>query len=99
VNAKWAVRIRRAFSAKRSCYVIAGLLVKNYGPVFGGLFLVFPAIFPVSASLVQKHERQKKQRAEIAETARGQQAAGLEAAGSVVGGVGAGHLCSSFGSC
>lgn len=33
----------------------AGLIAKFYGPVFGGLFLAFPAIFPASATLVQKH--------------------------------------------
>jgi hypothetical protein len=35
--------------------VVAGLLAKHYGPVFGGLFLAFPAIFPASATLVDKH--------------------------------------------
>jgi len=35
-----------------SVTVIAGLLAKYYGPVFGGLFLAFPAIFPASATLV-----------------------------------------------
>jgi uncharacterized membrane protein (GlpM family) len=39
--------------------LIAGLLAKHYGPVFGGLFLAFPAIFPATATLVEKHERQK----------------------------------------
>ncbi|HWO32650.1 MAG TPA: DUF3147 family protein, partial [Candidatus Acidoferrum sp.] len=32
--------------------VIAGLLAKRFGPMFGGLFLAFPAIFPASATLV-----------------------------------------------
>jgi hypothetical protein len=30
------------------------------GPRVGGLFLAFPAIFPASATLVEKHEKQKK---------------------------------------
>jgi Protein of unknown function (DUF3147) len=68
--------------------VIAGILAKRYGPVFGGLFLAFPAIFPASATLVEKHERQKKQRAGIAKTVRGQQAAGVDAAGAALGSVG-----------
>jgi succinate-acetate transporter protein len=34
--------------------VIAGILAKRYGPVFGGLFLAFPAIFPASAALVER---------------------------------------------
>jgi hypothetical protein len=33
--------------------VFAGLLAKHFGPVFGGLFLAFPAIFPASATLVE----------------------------------------------
>ena len=39
--------------------VIAGMLAKIYGPVFGGLFLAFPAIFPASATLLEKHQREK----------------------------------------
>src|SRR6202030_3341219 len=40
--------------------VITGLIARKFGPSVGGLFLAFPAIFPASASLVEKHERQKK---------------------------------------
>ncbi|MGH9691779.1 MAG: hypothetical protein ACRD4C_12000, partial [Candidatus Acidiferrales bacterium] len=36
--------------------VATGLIAKHYGPVFGGLFLAFPAIFPASATLIEKHE-------------------------------------------
>ena len=68
-----------------SITVIAGLLAKHYGPVFGGLFLAFPAIFPASATLVEKHEREKKQRAGIVSTVRGREAAGLDAAGAAIG--------------
>jgi|ERR1700719_3063504 len=71
-----------------SVTVVAGLLAKHYGPVFGGLFLAFPAIFPASATLVDKHERQKKQRAGIPKTMRGRQAAGLDAAGAALGSLG-----------
>jgi Protein of unknown function (DUF3147) len=56
--------------------VVAGLLAKHYGPVFGGLFLAFPAIFPANATLVDKHERQKKQRVGIPQTMRGRQVEG-----------------------
>jgi len=59
-----------------SVTVVAGLLAKYYGPVLGGLFLAFPAIFPASATLLDKHERQKKQRAGIKQTTRGRQVAG-----------------------
>jgi hypothetical protein len=52
--------------------------------VFGGLFLAFPAIFPASATLVAKHETQKKQNAEIATSSRGPQAAAVDAAGAAL---------------
>jgi uncharacterized membrane protein (GlpM family) len=68
--------------------VVAGLLAKSYGPVFGGLFLAFPAIFPASATLIEKHERQKKRRAGIFKSIRGTQAAALDAAGAALGTVG-----------
>ena len=38
---------------------------QRWGPGIGGLFLAFPAIFPASATLVEKHEKQKKNRAGI----------------------------------
>lgn len=43
--------------------VAAGIIAKEFGPGIGGLFLAFPAIFPASATLIEKHEKQKKQRA------------------------------------
>ena len=71
-----------------SVTVVAGLLAKCYGPVFGGLFLAFPAIFPASATLIDKHEREKKQRAGIQQTTRGRQMAGVDAAGAALGSLG-----------
>jgi hypothetical protein len=68
--------------------VLAGLVAKKYGPVLGGLFLAFPAIFPASATLVEKHEREKKKKAGIAKTIRGRQAAALDAYGAALGAVG-----------
>jgi hypothetical protein len=68
--------------------VIAGLLAKQLGPVFGGLFLAFPAIFPASATLVEKHEREKKRKAGILNTSRGRQAAALDARGATIGSIG-----------
>lgn len=65
--------------------VIAGLIAKHYGPVFGGLFLAFPAIFPASATLVQKHQTEKKQRAGIVDETRGRKAAALDARGAAMG--------------
>ena len=74
--------------------VIAGLLAKRYGPVVGGLFLSFPAIFPSSATLVEKHEREKKRQTGINDTIRGRQAAALDAAGAAMGSVGL--ICFAF---
>ena len=68
--------------------LIAGILAKRYGPVFGGLFLAFPAIFPSSVTLIEKHERQKKQRAGIPRTIRGRLAAALDARGAAMGSIG-----------
>lgn len=68
--------------------VVTGLLANRYGPVFGGLFLAFPAIFPASATLVEKHEREKKQKAGILKTTRGRQAAALDARGALIGSIG-----------
>ena len=65
--------------------VAAGLIAKRYGPVFGGLFLAFPAIFPASATLVQKHETQKKRNAGIVDRVRGRKAAALDARGAAFG--------------
>jgi hypothetical protein len=66
----------------------AGLLAKRYGPVFGGLFLAFPAIFPAAATLLEKNQLRKKRRAGIMHTARGRQAVALDASGAALGSVG-----------
>jgi len=68
--------------------VIAGLLAKRFGPTFGGPFLAFPAIFPAGATLVDKHEKQKKRKAGIMKTLRGRQAAALDASGAAMGSIG-----------
>lgn len=65
-----------------------GWLASRYGPVFGGLFLAFPAIFPASATLLEKHERDKKRKAGITSTIRGRLAAALDARGAVMGALG-----------
>jgi Protein of unknown function (DUF3147) len=70
--------------------VFTGLIAKHYGPSLGGLFLAFPAIFPASATLLEKHEREKKKKAGIARTKRGRQAAALDAFGAALGTVGLG---------
>jgi MFS family permease len=67
---------------------ITGWLAERFGPVAGGLFLAFPAIFPASATLLEKHEREKKREAGIGVTVRGRLAAALDARGAVMGAVG-----------
>jgi Protein of unknown function (DUF3147) len=65
--------------------VITGLIARQYGPVVGGLFLAFPAIFPAGATLIEKHEREKKCRAGISHTSRGRLVAALDARGAAMG--------------
>lgn len=66
----------------------AGIIARQYGPVIGGLFLAFPAIFPAGATLIEKHEKVKKQKAGLSGTVRGRQAASVDAAGAAMGSVG-----------
>src|SRR5579871_1483261 len=65
-----------------------GMIAKSYGPVVGGLFLAFPAIFPATATLVEKHVREKKQRVHIDGVNRARQAVALEARGAMMGSLG-----------
>ena len=65
--------------------VIAGVVTKAWGPGVGGLLLAFPAIFPASATLVEKHQIQNKHKAGLHGAKRGRQAAALDAAGAATG--------------
>ena len=67
---------------------LAGVIAQKFGPRMGGLFLAFPAIFPASATLIEKHEKQKKECAGLEGTMRGRKAAGVDAAGAAIGSVG-----------
>jgi uncharacterized protein DUF3147 len=66
----------------------AGLIAREFGPTVGGLFLAFPAIFPATATLIEKHEREKKARKGLNGNQRGRQAAALEAVGTAIGSLG-----------
>jgi Protein of unknown function (DUF3147) len=66
----------------------AGVIAQQFGPIIGGLFLAFPAIFPASATLVEKHERQKKESKGLSGSQRGRDVAALEAMGSAIGSTG-----------
>lgn len=65
--------------------VAAGLIAQHYGPIVGGLFLAFPAIFPAGASLVEAHEKQHKARAGYNGTNRGRTVAAIDAYGAAMG--------------
>ena len=67
---------------------VAGIIAQKFGPVIGGLFLAFPAIFPASATLIEKHEKQKREENGLRGTRRGREAASVDAAGSAMGSVG-----------
>jgi hypothetical protein len=71
-----------------SITVATGLIASRWGPVVGGLFLAFPAIFPAGASLLDKHERDKKRNAGISHTIRGRLAVALDARGAAMGSIG-----------
>jgi Protein of unknown function (DUF3147) len=70
--------------------VMTGMIAKSFGPVVGGLFLAFPAIFPASATLVEKHEKEKKRRAGVDGVDRARNAVALEARGAAMGSIGLG---------
>src|SRR6201982_1001914 len=66
----------------------AGMIAKIYGPAVGGLFLAFPAIFPASATLIEKHERERKQKTGLHGTVRARKAVAIDAAGASIGSIG-----------
>jgi hypothetical protein len=84
---KWHEYVLR-FAFGGAVTACAGLVAKRWGPEVGGLFLAFPAIFPASATLVDKHEKQKKQRTGKSKTLRAREITGVDAAGTAMGTVG-----------
>lgn len=66
----------------------AGIVARKWGPGAGGLFLAFPAVFPASATLLEKHERQKKQRLGMHGARRAAGAAAADAMGAAMGSAG-----------
>ena len=67
---------------------VAGVIAARFGPVIGGLFLAFPAIFPASATLIEKHTRERKEKAGLPGGRRGKEAAALDAVGAALGSFG-----------
>jgi hypothetical protein len=68
--------------------VLAGLVASHFGPSAGGLFLAFPAIFPATATLIEGHEKKRKEKIGHDGTNRGRMAASIDAAGAALGCVG-----------
>jgi Protein of unknown function (DUF3147) len=68
--------------------VVAGVVTDWAGPEAGGLMLAFPAIFCASATLIEKHERERKQRKGLHGAQRAKGAAALDAAGAGWGSMG-----------
>lgn len=65
--------------------VLAGLIADKFGPLTGGLFLAFPAIFPAGASLIARQQEVKKRQAGVNGKERGRLSAGVDAAGAAMG--------------
>lgn len=68
--------------------VLTGLIAKSSGPVVAGLFLAFPAIFPSTATLVEKHTKERRRKAGLDGTLRAADAVAIEARGATLGSVG-----------
>jgi hypothetical protein len=68
--------------------VVARLVADGAGPEAGGLMLAFPAIFCASATLIEKHERKRKEKNGLRGKRRGKAAAALDAAGAGWGSLG-----------
>jgi len=79
---KWHEYAMR-FAAGGVITAIVGLIGRKYGPLIAGLFLAFPAIFPASATLVEK--RAKKQQKGLDAEQRGLKSAADDASGAAMG--------------
>ncbi len=71
-----------------SMTVVAGVVAQHYGPELGGLFLAFPAIAPATATLLDQHVKQERQRAGLEGHTRGRKVAALDMFGTVWGSTG-----------
>jgi hypothetical protein len=87
LQTRWYEYVVR-FALGGAMTVIAGLIAARFGPVIGGLFLAFPAIFPASTTLIEKHVRERKEKAGLRGGRRGKDAAALDAASAVLGSFG-----------
>jgi hypothetical protein len=81
---EWIIR----FAFGGAVCVLAGLIAQRFGPIIGGFFLAFPAIFPASASLAEAHEEQHKARVGFDGINRGRIVAAIDALGTSMGCIG-----------
>jgi hypothetical protein len=82
----WEYVVRFAFGGVVTA--LTGLIAKEYGPAVGGLFLAFPGIFPAGVTLVERHERKKKERRGLDGTRRARAVSGVAAIGASLGALG-----------
>jgi hypothetical protein len=68
--------------------VLTGLIAKSSGPVVAGLFLAFPAIFPATATLVEKHTKERRRKAGLDGSLRAADVVAIEARGATLGSIG-----------
>jgi hypothetical protein len=66
----------------------SGLVAHEFGPVAEGLVLAFPAIFPASVTLVEKHETERKRSHGLYGVKRSRRCAALDAMGAALGSIG-----------
>jgi hypothetical protein len=86
-DSRWSELILRFFLGGLAT-VVAGVAGNVWGPVVGGLFLAVPAVFFASATLIEKHERERKEKRALKVGERGKNAAALDAAGAGLGAIG-----------
>lgn len=86
-QAKWHEYLVR-FISGGIITAATGIIAKKCGPAIGGLFLAFPAIFPASVTLIDKHEKEKKQKAGFDGRMRARKIVAVDAAGAAMGSLG-----------
>jgi hypothetical protein len=78
--------IRFAFGG--AVTALAGIVAKRWGAGDRGPFSGVSGDFSPTATLLQKNEKRKKERLSKGGGTRGREAAGLDAAGAAIGGIG-----------
>lgn len=86
-QSKWYEHLLRFFTGG-AITALTGITARRFGPVIGGLFLAFPAILPATATLIEKHEKEKKEQVGKNGLVRARAAAAVDAAGAAMGSIG-----------